>query len=174
MPIVLLAGFAGIPIIEIILFITIGDWIGLWPTIATVVATAVFGATLLRIQGLVALRRFQKSSARNDLLANEVFQGFCLLIAGVLLLIPGFFSDLVGFLLFIPSFRQILMRAILRLIEPYSYFQFDQTSTVDGATIKSGGHQPTNNAEGPVIDGEYEEVRTTGSSPNKLGTDKEA
>ncbi|MGB0631479.1 MAG: FxsA family protein, partial [Alphaproteobacteria bacterium] len=107
MAIVLLAAFIAVPVIEIALFIEIGGWIGLWPTIAIVIVTAFAGTTLLRIQGLGVLQRAQESANRNELPVQEVFNGLCLLVAGVLLLTPGFFTDAIGFMLFVPLFRKL-------------------------------------------------------------------
>ena len=98
MAILLLAMFIAVPIVEIGLFIEIGGWIGLWPTIGVVIVTAFAGTTLLRLQGLSVLQRVQESANRNELPVQEVFDGLCLLVAGVLLLTPGFFTDLIGFL----------------------------------------------------------------------------
>ena len=90
---VLLAAFIGVPLIEIALFIQVGGIIGLWPTIAVVIFTAVAGAALLRHQGLGALSRLQESLERGEAPLDPVFDGFCLLAAGMLLLTPGFFTD---------------------------------------------------------------------------------
>ena len=75
MAIFLLAAFIAVPVIEIILFIEVGGWIGLWPTIAIVVGTAFAGTSLLRIQGLAVLQRAQESASRNELPVQEVFDG---------------------------------------------------------------------------------------------------
>jgi len=109
---VLLAAFIGVPLIEIALFIQVGGFIGLWPTIAVVIFTAVAGAALLRHQGLGALSRLQESLERGEAPLDPVFDGFCLLAAGMLLLTPGFFTDAIGFLLFTPPFRAALKRVI--------------------------------------------------------------
>ena len=93
MALVLLAAFIAVPVIEIALFIEIGGWIGLWSTIGVVILTAFAGTTLLRLQGLTVLQRVQESAARNEIPVEEVFTGLCLLVAGVLLLTPGFFTD---------------------------------------------------------------------------------
>ena len=106
MAIVLLAAFIAVPVIEIALFIEVGGRIGLWSTVAIVIVTAFAGTTLLRIQGLSVLRRAQESATRNELPVQEVFDGLCLLVAGVLLLTPGFFTDALGFTLFVPLFAR--------------------------------------------------------------------
>ena len=114
MAIFLLAAFIAVPVIEIILFIEVGGWIGLWPTIAIVVGTAFAGTSLLRIQGLAVLQRAQDSASRNELPVQEVFDGLCLLVAGALLLTPGFFTDALGFALFMPLFRKLAGETIWR------------------------------------------------------------
>ena len=90
MAILLLAMFIAIPIIEIGLFIEIGGWIGLWPTLAIVIVTAFAGTTLLRLQGLAVLQRAQASTARNELPVQEVFDGLCLLMPVFCCLRPAF------------------------------------------------------------------------------------
>jgi len=102
--------FLCIPLIEIAVFIEVGDQLGLWPTIGIVVLTAMLGAMLFRIQGLATLRQAQASLATNVFPAREVFNGLCLLVAGTLLITPGFVTDSLGFLLFFPPFRYFLRR----------------------------------------------------------------
>lgn len=105
MPLVILSLFIAVPLIEIAVFIQVGGVIGLWPTIALVILTAVAGTAMLRAQGLATLRRAQASLERGEAPLREVFDGACLLVAGVLLLTPGFVTDAVGLLLFLPPVR---------------------------------------------------------------------
>ena len=159
MAILLLAMFIAVPIIEIALFIEIGGWIGLWPTLGIVIATAFAGTTLLRLQGLAVLRRVQESANRNELPVQEVFDGLCLLVAGVMLLTPGFFTDALGFLLFVPFFRRFAGAAIWRWIARNG--KISVSAGGFGGTGPSSGNSPGNsgNSEGgPVIDGDFEEV----------------
>ena len=100
--------FLCIPLVEIAVFIEIGGLLGLWPTIGIVVLTAMLGALLFRIQGLATLRQAQASLETNVFPAREVFDGLCLLVAGTLLITPGFATDSLGFLLFFPPFRHFL------------------------------------------------------------------
>ena len=162
MAILLLAMFIAIPIIEIALFIEIGGWIGLWLTIAVVIVTAFAGTTLLRVQGLAVLRRVQESAERNELPMREVFDGLCLLVAGVLLLTPGFFTDGLGFLLFVPIFRQLAGIVIWRWLARNGKI-----------SVSAGGFGPANppsgGARGPVIDGEFEEVDRPAPDRDRLG-----
>lgn len=162
MAILLLAMFIAVPIIEIALFIEIGGWIGLWPTIGIVIATAFAGTTLLRLQGLAVLRRVQESANRNELPVQEVFDGLCLLVAGVMLLTPGFFTDAVGFLLFVPIFRRFAGAAIWRWMVRNGNISVSAGGF--GGSGPSSGNPPGNTANtgntggGPVIDGDFEEV----------------
>jgi UPF0716 protein FxsA len=98
------------PIIEIALFIEVGGWIGLWPTLAIVVLTAVAGTMLLRRQGTGVLRDLQTSLDRGGDPVGPIAHGAMILVAGVLLLTPGFFTDAVGFALLAPPVRGALIR----------------------------------------------------------------
>ena len=141
MPFLLLALFIAMPLVEIAVFIEVGGWIGLWSTLAVVVLTAVIGTWLLRLQGLSTLRRAQAAIERNELPLAEVFDGACLLFAGALLLTPGFVTDGIGFLLFLPPVRAGLRRLLARFVK-----------------LKVAGGPPPGGRDG-VIDGEWEEVR---------------
>ena len=106
MPLLLFVMLA-VPLIEIGLFIEIGGRIGLLATVAIVIVTAVIGSALLRHQGLGALNAARAAMAEQRLPIEQVFDGFCLLIAGAFLLTPGFLTDFIGFLLFVPPFRAV-------------------------------------------------------------------
>jgi UPF0716 protein FxsA len=97
--------FLAVPIIEIYLLIQVGQVIGAGWTILLVVLTAVIGVWLLRIQGLSTMTRAQHKLQQNELPAREILEGMGLLVAGALLLTPGFFTDGVGFLLLFPPTR---------------------------------------------------------------------
>lgn len=94
-----------VPIVEIALFIEIGGLIGTWPTIAIVVLTAVAGTIMLRRQGLSALRSVQSRLAAGENPGRLLADGAMILVAGALLLTPGFFTDAVGFALLVPAIR---------------------------------------------------------------------
>jgi UPF0716 protein FxsA len=102
--------FFGVPIIEIALFVKLGGLIGLWPTLGLVVLSAMVGATVMRSQGLQALARLQASLETGGDPVGPIAHGALILIAGVLLLTPGFFTDTVGLLLLIPPVRAQLIR----------------------------------------------------------------
>jgi UPF0716 protein FxsA len=97
--------FLVVPIIEIYLLIQVGQVIGAGWTIFLVVFTAVIGVWLLRIQGLSTLMRAQQKMQQGQLPAREILEGMGLVVAGALLLTPGFFTDTVGFFLLFPPTR---------------------------------------------------------------------
>ncbi len=104
----------GVPLIEIAVFIRVGDWIGLWPTLAVVVLTAFAGAALIRAQGLGLAMQARRRIAEGGAPLPELFGGLCLLVAGAFLLTPGFVTDAAGFLLLFPPFRNWLAARALR------------------------------------------------------------
>ena len=100
--------FITIPLIEIAILIKIGSIIGAGYTIALVIGTAFLGVSLLRIQGISTFAKVQVNIAKGQLPATELIEGLILLISGVLLLTPGFFTDMLGFLMLVPILRQRL------------------------------------------------------------------
>ncbi len=107
--------FIILPLVEIALFIQVGGLIGTLPTVLLVVATAAAGIALLRHQGLATLRRAQDTLGRGEVPALSLLEGAALLVAGALLLTPGFLTDALGFLLLIPPLRR---RLLARLFGP--------------------------------------------------------
>lgn len=140
--------FILVPIIEIAIFIEVGGEIGLWNTLAVVVLTAIVGTWMLRAQGLRTLRRAQDSLARQVFPVTEVFDGLCLLVGGAFLLTPGFLTDAVGFLLFLPPVRAAIRAAVLR------YLSASGMNWVDGNGPQAGGQ----NDSGRTIEGVFSEV----------------
>ena len=92
-----------VPLIEIALFIKIGGLIGTWPTIAIVMLTAISARPCCAGRGLAALRNVQERLAAGENPGRLLADGAMILVAGVLLLTPGFFTDAVGFALLIPA-----------------------------------------------------------------------
>ncbi|MCZ6803229.1 MAG: FxsA family protein [Proteobacteria bacterium] len=105
--------FLTIPLIEIMILIEIGRIVGAGYTIILVIGTAALGAALLRNQGLSTLAKVQSNMNQGNLPATEMIEGLMLLIAGALLLTPGFFTDIFGFLVLIPALRQRIAQTIL-------------------------------------------------------------
>jgi UPF0716 protein FxsA len=106
--------FLLIPLIEIYFLIQVGQVIGAVWAIFLVVATALIGAFLLRLQGFQTLHRAQSAMARAQIPAMEMLEGLCLLVSGALLLTPGFFTDTLGFLLLLPPLRRSVISHILK------------------------------------------------------------
>lgn len=106
--------FLTIPLVEIYLLIKVGGVIGAPMTIFLVVFTAVLGAWLLRIQGFSTLRRIQQTVNQGGLPAVELLEGALLLMAGALLLTPGFFTDAIGFACLVPPLRRALIIYAMR------------------------------------------------------------
>ena len=106
--------FLLVPIAEIYVLIEVGEGIGAGWTILFVIATAVLGAWLVKLQGLTTMQRAQESIRRGDTPALEMLEGMTLFISGFLLLIPGFVTDAVGFLLLVPVLRRGLLLKLIR------------------------------------------------------------
>jgi UPF0716 protein FxsA len=102
------------PLIEIYLLIQIGSEIGALPTIALCLFTAGLGVTLLRIQGFITLSKIRHSLDLGELPAATMLEGLMLLIAGALLLTPGFFTDAIGFICLVPSIRSKIANSVLK------------------------------------------------------------
>ena len=98
-----------LPIVEIALFIVVGGAIGLWPTLGLVVLAAVAGVALMRRQGLRTLERLTASLEAGGGPGEPLAHGALIFVAGLLLLIPGFFTDAVGLLLLLPPVRARLI-----------------------------------------------------------------
>ena len=150
----ILLAFIAVPIIEIAVFLKVGGEIGTLNTILMIVITAMIGTWLLRSQGMATLHRAQESLNQNVFPVAEVFDGLCLLVAGGLLLTPGFVTDGVGFLLFVPRFRKILRNLM------WGYLA---RSGREGAWTRGegptgrGGSGPTGGDPG-TIDGQFREI----------------
>ena len=106
--------FLIIPLIEVGLFVTIGNKIGLSTTLLLCVVTAAIGAIILRYQGTHTLFSARKSIEEGTTPFKEMFDGLCLAIAAVLLMTPGFFTDFLGFSLLVPPARGLLWALIQR------------------------------------------------------------
>lgn len=95
----------GLPLAEIAGFVIVGREIGLMMTLLLVLASAFFGIILLRIQGFAVMRRVQEAARTGSDPGREVLGGALLFVAAILLVVPGFISDAIGLLLFLPFVR---------------------------------------------------------------------
>ena len=105
--------FVAVPLIEIYFLIRIGQHIGALSTILLCILTAALGAILLRIQGMLTLLSAREKLRQGEIPADNLLEGLILLITGVLLLTPGFVTDVIGFLCLVPSLRSLLALKLL-------------------------------------------------------------
>ena len=105
-----------IPIIEIYLFIKIGSQIGAFNTISLIFITAIVGIIYARYEGLNTLKSGMSQIIKNDLPSYEIISGAAIAFAALLLIIPGFATDLFGFILIFPLTRKILLKKLSKNI----------------------------------------------------------
>ena len=104
----------GIPLIEIYLFIKVGSEIGAFNTVLLILTTAIVGVTYARYEGFNTLRSGIKQIVKNELPVYEIFSGATLAFAALLLIIPGFATDIIGILLVIPFTRKIILSKFIK------------------------------------------------------------
>ena len=170
----LLLAFVLTPIIEIAGFITVGGWIGLWPTLLLVLVTAVAGTILVRSQSASVISRINQQLSTGELPARALFDGLCLFAAALLLLTPGFFTDTIGIGLLLPPVRSFIAPRLLRWAQ--------SRGSVSFGGFSGGGFQAGFGAQGGpgagwddrahtpgVIDGDAEVIE-----PDSEGDDRRA
>lgn len=107
---IILVSVIALPVVEIAFFIKVADLIGLIAAIAAAILAGLIGMALLRGQGLATLNRARANLDRGEMPVDEAFDGLCLLIAGALLLLPGFLTDILAALILLPPVRALLRR----------------------------------------------------------------
>jgi UPF0716 protein FxsA len=112
LPLVLL--FIVVPIAELAVIIQVGQAIGVWWTIALLIADSILGSVLMRSQGRAAWRRFGETTQAGRVPAREVLDGALVIFGGALLLTPGFITDILGLILLIPPTRAIVRGILAR------------------------------------------------------------
>lgn len=142
----LLIVFAVVVVAEIWLFVKVGEVIGAWQTVGLVIAMAFAGAIMVRVQGFTALNRARSALEAGEFPTTALFDGLFVVIAGCLLITPGFLTDFLGGLLFIPPLRRWAGMAI--------WGWFSRRSTL--VMRRSGS---TGATAGPIVEGSFHEVR---------------
>ena len=132
-----------IPVIEIYLFIKLGSQIGAFTTISLIFATAVIGIYYAKYEGLNTIRSAVKQLNENKKPTYEIFSGAAIAFAAILLIIPGFATDILGFLIIFPVTRKIIFQSIL------NKFNNKSIKTKD------------------IIEGEYEDIEEENKNDNK-------
>jgi UPF0716 protein FxsA len=125
--------FIGLPAIEIFFMIKIGGKIGAFNTIALIFLTAIIGVYFAKIQGIKTLKSGMINLYQNKLPVYEILSGASIAISALLLIIPGFFTDLIGFVLLIPFTRKIIFSIALKKNEKTK--SSNKNNTIDGEIV---------------------------------------
>ena len=125
--------FIGLPALEIFLLIKIGAQVGALNTVALIFLTAIIGIYFAKIQGIQTLKSGMVNLYQNKMPVYEIMSGASIAFAALLLIIPGFFTDLIGFLLLIPFTRKILFKLAFKN-KPITNIK-KQDDTIDGEII---------------------------------------
>jgi len=146
MPFLLVALFIAVPIAELAVIIQVGQAIGVWWTIAILVADSVLGSVLMRSQGRAAWRRFNAALRAGRAPAREVADGVLIIFGGALLLTPGFLTDIFGLLFLLPPTRAVIRRLFLRQAMRRI------TVTMAGPRMPRNGSGREDDVEGTAVD----------------------
>ena len=119
----LIAIFIIIPLVELVILIKVGSYIGLWPTILIVILTGILGAALARQQGFMIINKIRSDVNSGRVPAQELIDGVLILVGGIVLLTPGFLTDICGFLLLIPPTRSVFKRLIKSQLQKYATYR---------------------------------------------------
>ena len=109
--------FTAIPLLELMILIDLGSWMGVAPTLGLVLLTGAAGAWIARLQSLSVLGRIQRELAEGRLPGAELVEGALVLVGGLFLLTPGLLTDLMGLSLMVPAFRSAVRAWLIRRLE---------------------------------------------------------
>lgn len=152
-----------LPLAEIAGFVVVGKAIGLWATLGLVILSVLLGAFLLRTQGLSILRRISTASRDGGVPGRDLVHGAMVVVAAFLLLVPGFLTDILGLLLFIPGVRDLAWKFLSRrIIILGSSPAFNRTRGAPPEKSKSSG---------PVVDLDADDFKR-GPNPNSPWSDQ--
>lgn len=148
--------FVVIPFIEILVFFEVADSIGFFQALGLTVLSALIGAAIIKYQGLQTLGEIQTALDRGRVPLGELFDGMCMIIAGLLLIVPGFVTDFFGFIMLIP-FARNPMRHFVRT---YIYREAEVSSTENGDDYYNRPRKTAHKDvfDGEIIEGEYERL----------------
>jgi UPF0716 protein FxsA len=158
MPLVF-AFFILMPILELMLLIKVGSYIGVFPTIAIVLVTAVLGVSLLRREGMSTIGKAQQRLEAGEMPASELVEGALLVVSGAFLLTPGFITDSIGFACLVPALRQrmagyLIQRMSLKAVSSAAIFDTHEPPRANPYRPGFGD----SNVEGEIIEGEVIEI----------------
>ena len=134
---IIIAIFVLIPIIEISLFIEIGSIIGSFYTVTLIFLTAIVGVFFVRQQGISTFQKLASQLQNLEAPVQTMFEGLVILISGILLITPGFFSDSIGFLGLIPVTRVIFIKLVASyILSRYGVKQNHDDNTLEGDFVE--------------------------------------
>ncbi|WP_420328575.1 FxsA family protein [Mameliella sp.] len=165
----LFLAFLMVPLIEIALFIQVGGLIGLWPTLAVVVLTAIIGTWMVKAQGRLAMENLRRSFSELNDPGEPLAHGAMILVSGVLLLTPGFFTDAVGFALLAPPVRAAVFAWLRRRVHVTQFQMGPDPRGPVHRDPRAGPRPGPRTGQGDVIEGEYTEVPKD-KAPNHPGS----
>ena len=111
--------FILVPVAELGVLLFSGQTIGVWPTLILLIVTGLLGSYLAKKQGINTIRKVQEQIQFGRVPGNEILDGLCVLFGGILLLSPGFLTDILGLILLLPFTRTLIKPFILKLIRKW-------------------------------------------------------
>lgn len=132
-------GLIALPIIEISIFIKVGQTIGLWPTLALVIGAALLGGLLLRQQGLSVLTQLRSNVDRGHMPGRTIADAMMIGVAALFLVLPGFLSDVVALALLLPPVRGWIYAALASRVKVVDTAGFRQAPRRDGTRLGGEG-----------------------------------
>ena len=111
--------FILVPVAELGVLLFSGQTIGVWPTLILLIVTGLLGSYLAKKQGINTIRKVQEQIQFGRAPGNEILDGLCVLFGGILLLSPGFLTDILGLILLLPFTRTLIKPFILKLIRKW-------------------------------------------------------
>ncbi|WDT85995.1 FxsA family protein [Alteromonas sp. 009811495] len=162
--------FAVLPIIEIALLVNVGSMIGGWNTIGLVILTAFIGAYFVKREGISTLQTAQAKMQRNEVPGRELVEGLMLVVAGVLLVTPGFITDIFGFMFALPGSRHLLAAQVTKHLKMHVVAGSAGVAGAFGQGFNPNQQNPFNqpnsqHGNGDVFEGEYSDNTT--NDPDK-------
>jgi UPF0716 protein FxsA len=157
--------FIVVPLLELYLILQVSDVIGIWWTLAILIADSIVGSYLLKSQGRQVWRRFNEATAAGRIPHSEIIDGVLIIFGGAFLITPGFFTDIFGLLFLLPPTRAAFRRIVHKGIEHGTVW-----GRVGGAAVRVGqarrdarapdGRAPGNGVPGDYVEGTATEVDT--------------
>lgn len=143
--------FIFVPLIELMVFASVSEHIGIFTTLSLALFTAILGGAIVKHQGMQTILAIRSSIQSGQMPLSELFDGFCLVAAGALLITPGFVTDTIGFLLLVPIVRNLLRN----FIKNHTNWSVN-TAEFHSSTIRDPN----------IIEGEFENLNNNNDKDN--------